>query len=216
MVSDQKWRKLLKKGGQINGVPLPGLPSEELQISTVGSSGGATINEAFHFYLYILDKARSRGSPITRRSRVLDFGVGWGRIIRCFMRETKRLYGVDVQPRFLDAAKETGCPAELSLIEPMGALPFRGGTFDLVYAYSVFTHLPLHVQRHWLSEIRRVMNPSGLFVATVQAPRFLVDIASVDLDDPHLHPWMRALHAALNDNVDPFRLFNEDGYIYFG
>jgi hypothetical protein len=60
MVSDQKWRKLLKKGGQINGVPLPGLPSEELQISTVGSSGGATINEAFHFYLYILDKARLR------------------------------------------------------------------------------------------------------------------------------------------------------------
>jgi SAM-dependent methyltransferase len=216
VLSDRKWQELLAKGGELDGVELPRLPPEELQTATVGSSGAATIRGAFRFYAHVLETARGLGRPIRHKSRVLDFGVGWGRTIRCFMRETKHLYGVDVEPRFLDAARETGCPATLSLISPRGSLPYRDETFDLVYAYSVFTHLPLPVQEHWLAEIRRVMAPTGMFVATVQPPRFLGQIAAVELDDPAVHPWLRKLRLALADDVDAPRRLAEEGYVYFG
>jgi SAM-dependent methyltransferase len=40
-------------------------------------------------------------------------------------------------------------------------------SFDLVTAASVFTHIPLHLQRPWLEEIRRILRPGGYFLYTV-------------------------------------------------
>ena len=40
-------------------------------------------------------------------------------------------------------------------------------TFDLVTSASVFTHIPLDLQRPWLKEIRRVVKPGGYFLCTV-------------------------------------------------
>jgi SAM-dependent methyltransferase len=39
--------------------------------------------------------------------------------------------------------------------------------FDLVYAYSVFTHIPLELQPAWLDEMRRILRPDGFFLCTV-------------------------------------------------
>jgi SAM-dependent methyltransferase len=40
-------------------------------------------------------------------------------------------------------------------------------SFDLVTAASVFTHIPLDLQRRWLEEIRRILRPGGYFLCTV-------------------------------------------------
>ena len=50
---------------------------------------------------------------------------------------------------------------------PYPPLPFPDAYFDLVVAYSVFTHLEREVQKAWLAEMRRVLAPSGLLLATV-------------------------------------------------
>jgi ubiquinone/menaquinone biosynthesis C-methylase UbiE len=39
--------------------------------------------------------------------------------------------------------------------------------FDLVIPYSVFTHLTREVQKAWLAEMRRVIAPGGLLIASV-------------------------------------------------
>ena len=37
----------------------------------------------------------------------------------------------------------------------------------MVYAYSVFTHIPLELQGSWLEEICRILRPGGFFLCTV-------------------------------------------------
>jgi SAM-dependent methyltransferase len=51
-------------------------------------------------------------------------------------------------------------------------LDFPDRFFDLVYAVSVFTHLPESLQLAWLQELRRVTAPGGLVLLTVRGPSY--------------------------------------------
>jgi SAM-dependent methyltransferase len=47
-------------------------------------------------------------------------------------------------------------------------LPFaEDNSFDLVYAFSVFTHIPAEHQEAWLLEMKRILKPGGFLVCTV-------------------------------------------------
>ncbi len=52
-------------------------------------------------------------------------------------------------------------------IEAYPPTPTADGSFDLVVSYSVFTHLPRDMQKAWLAEMRRVITPGGLPIASV-------------------------------------------------
>jgi 2-polyprenyl-3-methyl-5-hydroxy-6-metoxy-1,4-benzoquinol methylase len=43
-------------------------------------------------------------------------------------------------------------------------LAYPGHAFDLVYAFSVFTHLPESLQFSWMGELSRVLRPAGYLV----------------------------------------------------
>jgi SAM-dependent methyltransferase len=49
--------------------------------------------------------------------------------------------------------------ATTSNLEP--PLPYDDESFDLVYAYSVFTHLSVGLAGHWIEELRRIVKPGG-------------------------------------------------------
>ena len=87
--------------------------------------------------------------------------------------DSRNLYGVDVDPDVIESCRQAGVPGSLATIEPLGKLPFPDGYFDIVTAYSVFTHLPEHVHRHWLQEISRVTHRGGLAAFTLESERFL-------------------------------------------
>jgi cyclopropane fatty-acyl-phospholipid synthase-like methyltransferase len=98
---------------------------------------------------------------------VLDFGCGWGRVTRYFDRVLD-LWGVDVQEKAIAACRETIPFARFKQVEPLGPAPFADDAFDLVYAFSVFTHLSEQSHRIWLDELRRVLKPDGLLIVTTQ------------------------------------------------
>jgi GT2 family glycosyltransferase/glycosyltransferase involved in cell wall biosynthesis/ubiquinone/menaquinone biosynthesis C-methylase UbiE len=215
-LDDGQWLKTLQASVEsrvVDGIEYPGFPDPVLQVGTVGSSGQGTIAEGFRFYSFIRDVAASNGMKLGPDSRVLDFGVSWGRIIRCLLRDVSPsgLYGVDTSDRFLSAARQTGVPGDLRLIQPDGNLPFKDSTFDVVYAYSVFTHLPEHIQNIWLAEIARTLKPGGIFVATVQPPRFLEFIQNADKQKVAKSAWLQQLQAAVSKIGDaPARLMESD------
>jgi SAM-dependent methyltransferase len=37
-------------------------------------------------------------------------------------------------------------------------------TFDLIYAFSVLTHLSVDLQKEWLAEFRRLLRPGGILI----------------------------------------------------
>lgn len=111
--------------------------------------------------------ARHR-DPTTVR-RLLDWGCGSGRVTAYFLKywQHARVWGCDI-----DGEAVAWCRANFAegRFEVVGTLPptgFRGDHFDLIVACSVLTHLRQELQLDWLREMRRLLVPGGLLLASV-------------------------------------------------
>ncbi len=97
--------------------------------------------------------------------KVLDFGCGSGRVARQLGRNLKISYcGIDVVQDLLDYAA-ANCPPHYEFILNHGlTLPRPDGWANMIFAFSVFTHL-LHEESYiYLEEMRRVIHPDGIVV----------------------------------------------------
>lgn len=177
-VSDDFWFWLNTEGYRASlevRQVLPVLPDEATQTSFVGLAGDAALAEAFAFYRLCKRALAARGDDLTNCRAVLDFGVGWGRIIRFFLKDldADRIWGIDSWDRAIDLCQRTNrwCHFAQSSIYP--PTQFADDTFDLIYSFSVFSHLPEDVHRQWLVEFQRILRPGGLLVATTREREFM-------------------------------------------
>jgi ubiquinone/menaquinone biosynthesis C-methylase UbiE len=102
------------------------------------------------------------------RRQVLDFGCGNGRIIRHWAGQPNcQVTGYDVNAeRIYWCATHLTPPFRFFVSTFVPHLPLRDDSQDLVYAFSVFTHIDdLHIS--WLHELRRVVSDSGLVFITI-------------------------------------------------
>jgi ubiquinone/menaquinone biosynthesis C-methylase UbiE len=105
-----------------------------------------------------------RAAHATRRSRILEVGVGTGRIAMPLVERGLNLVGVDLSVPMMRELKKKilGKDSHVTLAQTDAeALPFPGETFDAVYAVHVY-HLILN-WRDALVEARRVLKPGGIF-----------------------------------------------------
>jgi SAM-dependent methyltransferase len=217
--TDEQWQSTIEaslRSRDQHGIRLPGFADEAMQTRTVGSASVNTLREAGTFYRFVKKACERNGSPLGASTKILDFGISRGRIIRFFLKDTDPscLFGVDTSAEYLKAATNTECPAALTQIKPRGRLPYDDRSMDLVYAYSVFTHLPEGVQDRWLAEIKRVLKPNGMFLATVEPPRFIDLFLRADRNDPTLHPWHADMARKIQaDSSMPERL-RRSGFLY--
>lgn len=106
------------------------------------------------------------GGDFRTAPRVLDFGCGCGRVARHLPKLTDAaLYGVDCNRRLVEwcAANLTGAYSRNRMDPP---LFFDDGYFDVIYLYSVFTHLGVARQAAWLKEFARIIRPGGFAIVT--------------------------------------------------
>jgi SAM-dependent methyltransferase len=102
--------------------------------------------------------------------RVLDFGCGPGRLLRHLV--TRVPAGTAVDGCDIDEASIAWLRAHLpapheafrSAAEP--PLPRADGSYRLIYATSVFTHLAASWSA-WLCELHRLLEPGGVLAATI-------------------------------------------------
>jgi SAM-dependent methyltransferase len=96
--------------------------------------------------------------------RVLDFGCGCGRLLGRLRDEPATLSGVDIdEPSIAWVTANLGVDART--IGEAPPLPFEDGSYDLVVAVSVITHLT-DLWAEWLLDLHRVLAPGGLLVAS--------------------------------------------------
>ncbi len=111
---------------------------------------------------------------ITQFRNVLDFGCGCGRVMRHWSNLTgPQFYGSDYNPLLIDWCKKHLPFARFSVNGLAPPLKFDDGTFDFLYAISVFTHLTQPLQQAWMNELRRVLTPGGCCMITVLGKRHL-------------------------------------------
>jgi glycosyltransferase involved in cell wall biosynthesis/SAM-dependent methyltransferase len=115
----------------------------------------------------LLDAIR-RHCDLRSVRRLLDWGCGCGRLTVHFLLECDRLevFGCDIDPEAIAWCKEHLQAGSFSVIQPWPPTSYKDASFDLVSGYSVFTHLAREAQTAWLDEMRRIIAPGGLFLAS--------------------------------------------------
>jgi SAM-dependent methyltransferase len=100
--------------------------------------------------------------------RVLDFGCGSARVLRQFLADAERaeFWGCDIDAPSISWVRANLSPP-LRVFENGVAppLPLDDGSFDLVYATSVFTHIDT-LWSDWLLELHRILTPGGRLVSS--------------------------------------------------
>lgn len=174
--TDEQWKQVLLDS--VSGtapVPMPGFPDAGLQANFVGSAGTNAIQEAWNFYELMAERRAAYGRPLDARSRVLDFGCGWGRYARMFLRDVpaNNIWCVDSWDLALRTCEETGVPGRRVKIGQMPPTSLPARSFDTAFAYSVFSHLSPTAHLAWQEEFARVMTAGALVFITTQARWFL-------------------------------------------
>jgi len=125
-----------------------------------------------------------QGVDVGRLGAVLDFGCGCGRILRHFAGvRGPAWHGTDYDPELLGWARQHLPFATFQVNAFLGRLAFPDATFDLVYMFSVFTHLTEAQQLHWMAELTRVIVPGGHLYLALSGEKFLSLVAPTRLEE---------------------------------
>lgn len=109
--------------------------------------------------------ANSAAAAMRPGARVLDVGIGTGRIAKPLLARGVAVTGVDLSPKMMRRLLDTlppGVPRPLLVEADAARLPFAPGRFDAVLSVHVF-----HLIADWqsaLAEARRVLKPDGIFL----------------------------------------------------
>lgn len=125
-------------------------------------------------YLLITNRLATLGSPLKPGQAILDFGCASGRVLRHFDAQfppdhdggALDLWGVDIchsHIRWMLEHLSTSIRCFQSHAIP--TLPIPDASIDLVYAFSVFSHID-EFELAWLCELRRVLKPGGIAYLT--------------------------------------------------
>ena len=160
---------------------LPAMPPEELQVRFTGGHGEQTLREAFNFYQVVSQAASS-----SRPKVAMDFGCGWVRITRFFIKDFKKdsLFGVDPLSEVIEASRTTNPWATFEEIDLYPPIRLPSSSLDLIFAFSVFSHLTEDVHLQWIEEFARLLRSGGTLVVTTRERDFILECARIREAEP--------------------------------
>lgn len=154
---------------------LPRMASEEVSTSWTGSHGTELLKQTLAFTRILENSVVRYMNRTLHDCTVLDFGCGYGRFMRMmyYYISPENLWGVDAWDRSLQTSRDAGILGNLVQSERTPKeLPVAETTFDVAFAFSVFTHLAPPTAQACLGAVRRHMNEGGLFIPTIRPLEF--------------------------------------------
>ena len=196
---------------------MPRFPSAELQAGFIGSSNRAAIREAWRFYILMASQRKKYGLHLGHESHVLDFGCGWGRFSRMFLRDVPEdhIWCADSMELALDTCRETAVPGRMIHMGEMPPSDLPSAQFDTVFAYSVFSHFSPYAHAGWEKEFARVMKPGGLAFVTTQGRWFLNRCRTLRENPVKVTtPWEASLAQSFVDYEDAIDRYDRGEFLY--
>jgi SAM-dependent methyltransferase len=141
----------------------------------------------------------------------LDFACGYGRLLRFLIHTLPpaRIHAAEIQPDAVEWVRQRyGVDAH-----PSSALPERfdpGRRFDMIWAASLFSHLPDGLFGRWLERLTTCLEPGGVLCFSVH------DEALLPPDMPMPESGMLYIAGSENADLDPEiygTTFVTEGYV---
>lgn len=167
------WLRARRRGAPGTGPELP-LPGPFLRLSAAGTADlGWFLAGGERAARSIEEALAGVGARLEELGSLLEFGCGCGRVLRHWADlDGPAVHGTDYNPRAVAWCRRHLPFATLYRNHLAPPLPLPDAGFDLVYALSVFTHLPEALQRAWLSELARVLEPGGWLLVTTHGAAY--------------------------------------------
>ena len=150
---------------------LPSMADEQVQRNWTGSSGVTLLIQTLDFVRSLTyNFAKFTGSNLEGK-KVLDFGCGYGRIARImyYFTDEEDFFGVDPWDKSIELCLASGLKTNYHISEYLPRqLPVKEVLFDLVYAFSVFTHLSQKAATISLNTISDYLKPEGMIAITIR------------------------------------------------
>ena len=165
---------------------LPRMPSADIQSGYTGRFGEELAVLSADLCRIVELRFRDIAGRSLRQGRVLDFGCGWGRMLRVFwhLTDPQLCAGLDTSPQAIALCRGHAMPGHFAVIQPGEAeLPPDRRRFDLILAHSVFTHTPPDITRRALAALRGCIRPNGVLALTLRPAEFWQAIGGSDADD---------------------------------
>ena len=150
---------------------LPRMASDEVQMNWTGATGMNLLSQTLDFVRSVAFGYTNFSGRALQGSTIMDFGCGYGRMIRMmyYFSDPERVYGVDPWDRSIEVCRSAGLENNMYLSEYMPTdLPVGEVNFDLIFAFSVFTHLSARATKRALRIIERYITDDGVIVITVR------------------------------------------------
>lgn len=218
-LDDHAWLDALLNSVDVpsyRGFPMAGFPPEALQIGMVGSSNQSALREGFNFYRAVRDVCSKHGQSWNGEGKLLDFGTGWGRYARIFMKDFRpeNVIGVDVDESYIRICRETFPYGRFEAVPALPPSTLDEDTFDQIIAYSVFSHLAEHAATAWIREFARILRPGGIVAVTTQGRSLLQVCERIREQATYEHPWHRHLARSFTNRVACEAAYDAGEYLY--
>ena len=82
----------------------------------------------------------------------------------------------------IECLRATGNPCRIIQNQPLPPIPELSEKFDLVYSYSVFSHLSEGYFRAWVDYLLGVLRPGGYLAFTTRGQRFINHLEELHKD----------------------------------
>lgn len=147
--------------------PLP--PAHQMKRVANHANGQFYLLGGMQAYTEFWRAIRQHSSDIQSCQRILDWGCGSGRMTGFLVRFSKvpEVYGCDVDSEAIQWCQQNLLPGIFATSPFYPPTLYPDAFFDVVVAYSVFTHLSMNNQMAWLRELQRIIAPGGLLLASI-------------------------------------------------
>lgn len=155
---------------------LPKMPSADVQTSWTGNTDHTLLRQSISFTRLSVGKYHELVCKPMSESNILDFGCGWGRLIRLLYKyvPVENIYGVDPWDQSLAICHSCNLHGNLYLSDYIPrTLPTPTNLkFDFIQAFSVFTHLSEKVTKTAIETLRDHLTDEGILVLTIRPKEY--------------------------------------------
>jgi len=154
---------------------LPAMAPAQVQRDWTGSDGKPLMVQSCAFIESVTTAFQRHVRRPLDGATVLDHGCGWGRLLRLILRYTpaEKIWGLDPWDRSIELCREARIPVHLAICDYVPrTLPVGDVRFDLIFAFSVFTHLSPGCAARVMETLRAYLQPGGLLAITIRPPEY--------------------------------------------